>query len=208
MNKEYKKLRKQLTKENRKVFTQIELYLSNNNIKEKIYKEKLNEILLKALEAQNQGLLIEDVVGYDYINFCKEFIKNSSKRSLLEWIINFLYKIINYLGIFLIISVLIDYNNIFIDKYDISLNIPYFINLIIYAVCMEFINTFKYKVFFIDRKNIGVLVVLISILVSLLCVYFNEIFLAKEYVLKINIFILLIIFGINLLLYKLKSIYF
>ena len=130
MNKEYKKLRKQLTKENRKVFTQIELYLSNNNIKEKIYKEKLNEILLKALEAQNQGLLIEDVVGYDYINFCKEFIKNSSKRSLLEWIINFLYKIINYLGIFLIISVLIDYNNIFIDKYDISLNIPYFINLI------------------------------------------------------------------------------
>lgn len=129
MNKEYKKLRKQLTKENRKVFTQIELYLSNNNIKEKIYKEKLNEILLKALEAQNQGLLIEDVVGYDYINFCKEFIKNSSKRSLLEWIINFLYKIINYLGIFLIISVLIDYNNIFIDKYDISLNIPYFINL-------------------------------------------------------------------------------
>ena len=42
---------------------------------------------------------------------------------------------------------LIDYNNIFIDKYDISLNIPYFINLINYAVCMEFINTFKYKVF-------------------------------------------------------------
>ncbi|MFT5871511.1 MAG: DNA-binding ferritin-like protein (Dps family) [Clostridium sp.] len=199
-----------LSLENKSIFTDIVVYIRASNIKTRDAEEFLQQILDSFLNAEQQGVSIENMLGTpDIKHYCEEIV-NTYKSSY-----NYLSRCseyVMYTGMLIIILSIINYitqNLIIIKKYSVT-NFTFYLNFNL-GVIFQFlfigsmviaIMTYTKKSCFkkpIKGGKIKEFFILWVILFLWICILIACImFLDKIFLFRLNIFIVLLI---SLILY-------
>jgi len=196
---------KNLSKDNKKIFDEIIVYVRTSNIKTRDAEEFLQQILDSILNAENQGLSIEEVLGSsDIKGYCKEVINTykesynllslSSEYVMYAGTVIFILPFFHY--IFNTIPSIAKYglNNLTFNlTIDLKLifQIPLLVLMIIFTMKAVRKSCFKSSSKYYKIKEFFILWILSILLILLLVAthfVFNNIFLFN-----VNIFIILFI---------------
>jgi uncharacterized membrane-anchored protein len=113
---EIEDLKKHLLYKNQETYTRIMFYISTHNLKEdELYEIKM-DILVMALNAQQRGDLLSDIIGESPKEFCNQIIVESKKKSTFtkfnDIVVNLFLAIDIYIVIVFLVNALIDINQL------------------------------------------------------------------------------------------------
>lgn len=203
--KQLNKSAKNLSQENKKVFDDIILYIRSSNIKTRDAEEFLQQILDSFLNAEQQGVSIEFMLGTsDIKDYCEEIVitykssynnlSRSSEYIMTAGIIIIIFSIFNYIMQNFDILINQDFNN-----YTIYLNLNSILILEILFIVPSFFTIFNYfkKGCFKETTKRGkikefFILWIINMLVICIMVAFIM-FVGDKILYRLNIIILLIV---------------
>lgn len=131
---------KQLSKDTNSIITDMVCYLKSSNLCEYDIEIIRKELTGMALESQLRNQEFSDVIGEDYKTMCDELMKNSSKKTSYEKVLELLYVLVVGVGSLYIFEIITSSTIINIFKYGkFSMDITSgFIFGTLASVCMAF----------------------------------------------------------------------
>lgn len=173
MKKSLKKLRKELEKENRKLFDEIILNINSYSLNSIQREEIYEELLLRFVECERINKDLSLLTGPDVNEFCKELAKNAKSKTIFEKIISSLYSVSFYILIISILSIasyLIfgDSSEVYFQGLNLHINLSWIIHFISISTVIVIFqkldsrNIFNKKI----KSTIFIIYIIIFVIVS------------------------------------------
>lgn len=157
LKKENNRLEKNLSKVNKKILTDMIVYLHSSNLREIDIQVMRKDLIGMALECELRGDSLESAIGDDFKSFCNELIANSRTTTVYEKILdninNILFILLLGLSI-LTIQQLVFFTEFKANNFNMSIML-YDFSLIISMIIIVFvfIKPFSKKSFELSKWN-------------------------------------------------------
>lgn len=129
------------------VFKKIEIYIQAHSLVVESTSSLLEEVLNMLLDAQEDNKEINEVIGEDIEEFCKELI-DSNKRTLLDNVLDWLgwYRYIAlFFGVMEMISLLVDISDNIVNPLMINVDMGIFVVCMIVSFALAYLLSFFRK---------------------------------------------------------------